>query len=229
MPTLPVNAIYSGMQLDGHWTGTPALVVQLMEHPEADLPQPESLDGSFPLPEWEFDPDNEVSIHKLLDRTKGQSSAHFAQPGLATLLALATSYRERHVLIIARDVGRHEIAPFANRLIMAGRSVQIETTIMRPSLSIAKTWLSLLAMPARIGSTAAVTSEAKPRPDEIIACIRARADLDRTELAFGDRRIPVWLRPSPFADLGIHRQCITVATRHPGWRVTMPTKSGATV
>lgn len=221
---LPVNAIFSGLQKDGHWTGTPTLIIQLMEHPLATIPPMESLDGSFPLPEYDLDQANEVSMNRLLARRT--SSPHFAYVGASTLSNLACSYREHHVLIISREPGRHEVAPLVKLLLESGRTVQIETTVMAPSLVIPDAWITLLALPSRTTSADAKPENAA-RPDEILACIRWKADLDRAELLYARRSAVVWLRPSAFADGGIYRQCVAVATRHAGWRVVRPYRSAA--
>jgi hypothetical protein len=223
--TLPVNAIFSGMQSDGHWAGTPALIIHLMQHPLAPQLPPESLDGSFPLMEWDIDPANEVSMNRLLDRRGPNSSAHFAYVGAVTLASIASSYRERHVLIIGRDPGFHELGPLVKLLLAADRAVQIETTTMMPSLVIPSAWVTLLALPSRTATAENTNPENATRPDEILACIRWKSDLDRTELIYGNRKAPVWLRPSSMADDGIYRQCVAVATRHAGWRVMRPSRS----
>jgi len=220
---LPVNAIYGGMQPDGHWAGTPTLIIHLMQHPLAPLPAPESLDGSYPLVEWDTDAANEVSMNRLLER-RGVS-AHFASVGAMTLATIASSYRERHVLIVGRDPGLHDLAPLVKPLVAAGRTVQIETTAMTPSLVIPDAWVTLLALPSRTATAENTNPENATRPDEILACIRWKADLERTELVYGRRKAPVWLRPSAFADEGIYRQCVAVASRHAGWRVMRPFRS----
>lgn len=222
--TLPVNAIFSGMQPDGYWAGTPALIIHLMQHPLAPLPPPESLDGSYPMTEWDIDPANEVSMNKLLER-RGSNSPHFAYVGASTLASIASSYRERHVLIVGRDPGFHELGPLVKLLVAANRAVQIETTIMAPSLVIPEAWVTLLALPSRTATAENTKPENASRPDEILACIRWKSDLERTELVYGSRKTPVWLRPSSMADDGIYRQCVAVAARHTGWRVMRPTRA----
>jgi hypothetical protein len=222
--TLPVNAIYSAMQPDGHFTGTPALIIQLMDHPLAAIVPPEALDGTFLLPEWDLDQANEVSFDKLLAR-RTNSSPHFAYVGPSTLAALALSYHERHVLIAGRELGRHDIASLVKLLLAAGRTVQIETNLMDPALVIPDTWVTLLALPSRSTAAPEFKPENAGRPDEILASIRWRSDLDRAETTYANRRFPVWLRPSLYAEDGIYRQCVAVATRHAGWRVTRTAKA----
>lgn len=219
MTALPVNAIYSGMQMDGHWAGTPSLIIQLMEHPLAN--QLEHLDGSYPVADWDLDYANEISINKLLARRSGASSPHFSHVGPTTLSEIARSYRERHVLIIGREPGRHDVAPVARALLGAGRSVQILTTAMTPTLVIPDIWITLMALPSRTATTEDVEPENATRPDEILACVRWRSDIDRAEALYA-RRTAIWLRPSPLADESIRRQCVAVASRHPGWRVMRP-------
>lgn len=223
MTTLPVNSIASGMQQDGHWAGTPALIIQLMEHPLAAIPAAESLDGSFPLVEWSLDPVNEVSLNKLL--TRRANSPHFSYVGPTTLAEIARSYRERHILIVCREPGRHDIGALVKPMLAAGRSVQVETTMMTASLVIEDLWITLLVLPNTAPDD--YRPENAGRPDEVLACIRRKIDLERAENQFANRRMPVWLRLSPFAEDGIYRQCLAVATRHAGWRVTRPAKSAA--
>lgn len=215
MAILPVNAIFSGMQKDGHWAGSPALIIHLMEHPDASVPPFESLDGSYPLTEWDMDPANEVSLNKLLTRRAG--SAHFAYVGASTLSMVACSYREKHVLIVGREPGHYDLAPLAKLLVEAGRHVQVQTTIMMQSLVIPNVWVSLFALPS--GAAAAPAELSTLRPNEVVACIRWKSDLDRVEASYAQSSALIWLRPSSYAEAGIYRQCIAVATRHAGWRV----------
>ncbi len=218
MSILPVNAIFSGIQTDGYFLGTPSLIIQLMDHPQAAIAVPESHDGSYPLPEWDHDPANEISFNRLVS-LRG-SSPHFANVGATSLTTLALTFRERHVLIVGRELGLHDIGVLVQLLLDAGRSVQIETTALAPSLAIARTWLTLLMLPSKIKE--ATPPDALSRPNEVLACIRSRTDLDRTEGLYANRKVPVWLRPSQHAEGGIFRQCLAVATRHPGWRVIRP-------
>ena len=227
MSTLPVNAIYSGMQPDGHWGGAPTLIIQLMDHPDTALPPIESLDGSYPLAEWTFDSANEVSLNKLLSRRPGVCSPHFARLGASTLTVLITSYREPHVMFIGRDPGRYDLAPLVTQLLAAGRTVQIEATALSAALAIPKAWITLLALPSRTVTSIDPAPSDAAAPNEVLASVRWKADLDRTELIYANRRIPVWLRPTAWAEDGMYRQCIAVATRHAGWRVIPPSRSFA--
>lgn len=213
MPTLPVNAIFSGIQPDGHWAGTPSLIIQVMDVNPAD---DDSLEG-HPLEEWPYHPANEITLGKLLER-RG-ASAHFANIGHSTLSSVACSYRERHVLIYGRDPGLYDLEPLVAALLRSGRTVQVETTILPHAIVAAGLWVSLLSVPRQVGIDVPPPAPQSVRPDEVLASVRSRSDIDRIELAYGDRRVPVWLRPSPFAQGSVLRQCITVATRHPGWRV----------
>lgn len=223
MAILPVNAVFSGIQTDGYWIGTPALIVQLMDHPLTAISPVDGHDGFCLLPEWELDPANEISFDKLL--TIRGSSPRFSYIGALTLATLALSYRERHILIVGRELGRHDLAPLVKPLLDAGRAVQIETTAMAPGLVIDRAWITLLLQPSRVA-----TSEFKPenitRPNEVLVSVRWRSDLDRAESTYANRKMTVWLRPSQHAEAGIYRQCTAVATRHPGWRVTVPGSHG---
>lgn len=225
MSILPVNAVYSGVQTDGHFLGTPALLIQVMDHPLAAF-APDNHDGAYPLPQWDLDPAHEISFDKLL--TLRGDSPRFSYVGTQTLSTLALSYRERHVVIVGRELGLHDIAPLVKPLLDAARTVQIETTAMAPSLVIDKAWITLLLLPSR--DTAAVFHpENASRPNEVLASVRWRSDLDRAEASYANRRATVWLQPSAHAEVGIYRQCLAVATRHPGWRVIRPSKTVAGV
>lgn len=223
MSILPVNAIFSGVQSDGFWFGTPSLVIQLMDHPLAAIAAIESHDGSYPFPEWDLDPVNEISFDKLL--TIRGSTPKFSYIGSTTLTTLALSFRERHVLIVGRELGLHDIASLAKPLLDAGRTVQIETTAMASALVIDRSWVTLLTLPSREAATP-LQPDNTNRPNEVLACVRWRPDLDRAEAAYANRKMTVWLRPSQHAEAGIYRQCIAVATRHAGWRVIRPSKNG---
>lgn len=221
MSILPVNAVFSGIQTDGTYLGLPTLIIQIMDHPDAAIAVPESHDGSYPLPEWDFDSANEISFDKLITIRSG--SPRFSYVGTSTLATLALSFRERHVLVVGRELGLHDVGPLVGLLQNAGRHVQIETTALSATLTIPSAWLSLLVLPSK-SKDAVIEPDGVGRPNEILACIRSRVDLDRIEGTYGNRRIPVWLRPSQHADAGIFRQCLAIATRHSGWRVVRPAK-----
>lgn len=212
MTSIAVNAIHSGMQRDGHWTGTPSLMVQLMDHPSAPSV---ILDTAYPTAEWDYAPANEIAITKLLSRRNGATSPHFSLVGPGALAEIIHSFRERHVVLFCREPARWELEPLISLLRSAGRTVQVLTTVMFDSLELP--WVSLVALPDK-----RPVSDIEPQsvwPSEILASIRWRSDLDRAEAQYS-RMGMVWLRPSPLAEDGIYRQCIAVATRHLGWRVT---------
>lgn len=219
MSTLPVNAIYSGILPDGHWAGAPTLIIQLMDHPATDRQQTESLDGLHMTSEWPLDPANEVSLNKMLSRRAGIESPHFARIGASTLAMLVTSYNEPHVMFIGREPGRHDLAPLVTRLLESGRSVQIEAIVLSASLAIPLAWITLLSLPSRTVAPIDPAPAASVMPNEVLACIRWKADLDRAELIYARSSAPVWLRPTASAEEGMYRQCVAVATRHAGWRV----------
>lgn len=214
MTSIAVNAIHSGMQLDGHWTGTPSLMVQLMDHPSTPGVV---LDGAYPIPEWDYSEANEIAITKLLSRRIGATSPHFSLVGCGALAEIIHSFRERHVVLFCREPARWSLDPLIALLRSVGRTVQVVTTVMSESWHAPEVWVSLIALPVKPGAPA---QEREPGwPSEVLACIRWRSDLDRAEALYS-RMGMVWLRPSPLAEDGIYRQCIAVATRHLGWRVT---------
>lgn len=215
MSSIAVNAIHSGLQLDGHWSGTPSLMVQLMDHPSA--PALGLFDTAYPTAEWDYEQANEIAITKLLTRRNGATSPHFSIVGPGALAEILRSFRERHVVLFCRDPARWDLTPLVALLRSAGRSVQVLTTVMSDSLELPDFWTSLVAMPDR--QPAGDTEPCPQCPSEVLACIRWRSDLDRAEALYS-RMGMVWLRPSRLAEDGIYRQCIAVATRHLGWRVT---------
>lgn len=219
MTTIAVNSIHSGMQMDGHWIGTPSLMVQLMDHASAPVPS-QILDGAYPTAEWDYDPANEIAMTKLLSRRNGARSPHFSIVGAGALAEVISSFRERHVVLFCRDPTRWDLSALIGLLRNSGRSVQLLTTVMPEDIDPRDVWVSLILMPDR-----QPMDEAAQRtrwPSEVLACIRWRADLERTEALYS-RMGMVWLRPSSLAEDGIYRQCIAVATRHLGWRVTRKT------
>ena len=214
MTSIAVNAIHSGMQMDGHWTGTPSLMVQLMDHQSAPRVM---LDGAYPAAEWDYIPANEIAITKLLARRNGATSPHFSLVGCGTLAEIIHSFRERHVVLFCREPARWDLIPLIELLRSAGRTVQVLTTVMSDFLRPPEIWVSLVTLPIK---QAAGEPPSYPHwPSEVLACIRWRSDLDRAEALYSHMAM-VWLRPSPLADEGIYRQCIAVATKHLGWRVT---------
>lgn len=215
MSSIAVNAIHSGMQMDGHWAGTPSLMVQLMDHPSTPGVM---LDGAYPAADWNYDEANEIAITKLLSRRIGATSPHFSLVGPGSLAEIINSFRERHVVLFCREPIRWDLDPLIDLLRSAGRSIQVVTMVMSESLKSSDVWVTQVALPDRR------PPEENPEalclwPHEILAGIRWRCDLDRAERLYS-RMGMVWLRPSPMAEDGIYRQCIAVATRHLGWRVT---------
>lgn len=216
MTTIAVNAIHSGMQMDGHWSGTPSLMVQLMDHPTSPVPE-YYIDTAYPTAGWNYEAANEVSLNKLLNRRTGTQSPHFSIVGPGALAEVISSFRERHIVLFCRDPGKWDLPPLLTLLRAAGRSIQILTTVMldvdQPGL-----WVSLVALPDKEPVDLTLSLMAR-WPSEVLACIRWRSDLERAEALYS-RMGMVWLRPSPLAEDGIYRQCVAVATRHMGWRVT---------
>lgn len=209
MSALPVNAILSGIQPDGHWTGTPSLIVGLVSHPDA-TPLPDTV-NSLPVPEWKYDAANEVTINRLMTRN-GRASPHFANIGPSTLFIWAKSYRERHIVLAGHEAGRHDLAPFIQRMVEASRTVQVITTDLRGCVGLGA-WVTLLALPSQ---SFALDVYDTP-PDEVVADIRWRADLDRVAALYSN--LPVWLRASPVSDTNVYAQCVAAATKRPAWRV----------
>lgn len=214
MTSIAVNTIHSGMQMDGHWTGTPSLMVQLMDHPSAPSV---IVDAAYPTAEWDYAPANEIAVTKLLSRRNGATSPHFSLVGSGALAEIIHSFRERHVVLFCREPGRWDLAPLISLLRSAGRTIQILTTVMAECWQPPEVWVSLVSLPDK--QPAGGPEPHAQWPSEVLACIRWRSDLDRAEAMYS-RMGMVWLRPSPLAEDGIYRQCIAVATRHLGWRVT---------
>src|SRR5690242_8970570 len=115
MSALPVCALYPCVWSDGYWCGTPALVIRLAEHPDTPPPQDDELpDDLPPVQRRVYGPDAAVTLNALL--RQGSGSPRYAIVGSATLAATASRYTERHVVISAREPGRHAIDPVVRAL-----------------------------------------------------------------------------------------------------------------
>jgi 7-carboxy-7-deazaguanine synthase len=185
-----------------------------MENPDYIV---EGSEDAWPLMDWDFDPNNEVSTSRLLARSGG-SSPHFAFFGPAALTATILSFREQHVLIAGREPCGFDIEPVIRLLRAAGRQVQIETAGNAKRLPSAQAgvWLTLKALPMQDWTH--IAAPVVSRADEVIIYIRNKRDLDRAEQMFGSLTMPVWLGPAPSAEPSVYAKCFAVATRHLGWR-----------
>lgn len=216
MTSLPVNAIGSGSQLTGYWTGTPALVIRLMENPEASV-DPSVDRDAWPLTDWDFDPNNEISTSRLLGKSS-QSTPHFAYFGASVLASLALSYREQHIIFVGREPCGHDLSSVIRLLREGGRQVQVETAGHAKQLPPVghAVWVTLRALPME--DWGGIDPNVIARADEILVYARTKDDLDRAERLFGKLTTPVWLGPAPCAEPAVYFKCFNVACRHIGWR-----------
>jgi organic radical activating enzyme len=207
--TLPVNAIYSSVQLAGHWAGTPALMIRLMTTPDV------TPDESEHDTDWDYDPRNEVSVSRVM--AKGSdASPHFAYVGANTLAATALNHRERHIVFVGREPHCHDLGGVVHLLREAGRQVQVETAGRVKALAADGAWVTLRALPQ--ADWLNIDPATVRRADEILAYVRGRADLERANALFGPLTTPVWLSPARSSEPAVYYQCVSMAARHMGWR-----------
>lgn len=207
MISLPVNTIHASVQSEGAWSGTPTINIRLMPKPDE-----EPSDVSWPQPDWEFDEKREISLTKLLAKRRGPQTPEFAYIGIATLANLVSNFQQKHVVLLAREPGRHDIEQLVKLLAQTGRRVQIETAGQCRTV-VPSAWITLRANPRH-----EMHPDTIERADEVLVYVRDRADVARAEMIFGGQRRPLWIRPAPSAEPNMYQECLTAAARHFEWR-----------
>lgn len=209
MSELPVNAILPGIHPSGYWAGTPCLNIHLMT-PDNAVPPDDTDDDDWPMQEK-----NEISFSRLLSKG-ADASPHYSNVGANTLTAIALNRRERHVVIIGRETGCHDLELFIHLLRLGGRQVQLQTTGRGKIAPPDDAWVTLCARPMLDWSV--IDTLTAKRANEIVGQVRGRPDLDRFDLAFGNTAAPVWLSPARSAEPAVFYQCVSLAAKHVGWR-----------
>lgn len=211
---LPINEVFETLQGEATYTGTPSLFIRLqgcgVGCPWCDTKHT-----------WRLDPRDEISAEAMAAKVEdGQSYAGLT---VDELVALALSYRARHVVITGGEPCAYDLAPFTKALLRVGRTVQVETSGTQEIRVADGVWVTLspkIDMPGGFS----VREDAMQRADEIKMPVGKPADMEKLAGLLGScdgLKADVWLQPlsrSPKATT----YCIEQATAL-GYRVSIQT------
>jgi 7-carboxy-7-deazaguanine synthase len=216
---LPVNEIFTTIQGEATFTGTPAVFIRL-QGCAVGCPW---CDTKFT---WEVDPANEVAGDDVAAKTASGSASWARMTPSALLDRIRRSHPVRHVVITGGEPCDQDLTDLTTVLIRHGLVVQIETSGTAPVRVHPDAWVTLspkIGMPG--GKT--VLDEALLRANEIKMPVGKADDVDvlRDLLmrlrALDPHSTPlVWLQP-----LSTSRKatalCAEEAYRSGSWRVSL--------
>ncbi len=186
----PVNEIFTSLQGEAFFTGTPVVFIRLQGCPVGcgwcDTKHTWDVPANHPR----------LTVDEIMT-TIGQFPA-------------------RHAVISGGEPCLYDLNPLAGRLLAAGYRVQIETSGVYPIQAPIEVWVTVSPKIEMPGGTCRADSLA--RADEIKMPVGKRRDIDTLLGLPIPEGKPIWVQPlseNPTAT----RLCIDAAARH-GWRVS---------
>ncbi len=208
---LPVNEIFTTLQGEGHWTGTPATFIRL-----------QGCDVGCPWCDtkhtWELNPENETTLDAII--AKVDPSPTFALASVDQLVDIVINNQEQHVVITGGEPCAFDLTEMTARITRRTlRQVQIETSGTYEVKAHHSTWLTVspkVGMPGR----KAVRDDALRRANELKMPVGKPDDIETLQRLIQEApQAEVWLQPlsgSPKAT----KLCMEAARQH-GWRVSI--------
>lgn len=191
---LPVREIHPTLVGSGIWAGTPALFIRLQGCPVGcpwcDQP------GMWDLPIAQDD-DEQAAEEEIEITDTNPASARWRWLSTTRLLALITSYPQRHVVISGGEPALYDLRDLTAALLAAGLSVAVETSGTIPLQVAANTWVTLSPKHDQPGGLR-VADAAYRRASEIVVVITGPDDRRWIDRALKARRrsdVPIFLAP----------------------------------
>jgi 7-carboxy-7-deazaguanine synthase len=216
---IPVNEIFETIQGEAFYAGTPSLFVRVQG---CDVGCP-WCDTKFT---WALKDDDEHTLANVLAKTESASPV-FARVSDDSIYAMAVKSLCRHVVLTGGEPCMYDLQELTGRLLMSGKTVQIETSGTQPVRAHADTWVTVSPKVNMPGGHV-VLDAAVQRANEIKMPVGKPSDIDtlrqllaRLEAASEARPSSplVWLQPlsqSPKATA----LCASAAHAN-GWRLSL--------
>jgi len=208
---LPVNEVFSTLQGEGKYTGTPSTFIRLQMCP-VGCPW---CDTKY---SWSFDLENERSRSEVFAKTAATNET-FA---LTTVEQLLPEVKERHVVITGGEPGQYDLRELTEALIQSRHTTQLETSGTFDLRVDTRTWVTVspkVNMPGGLS----VKPSALRRANEIKHVVGKRSDVKvlKSLLADTNPMALIYLQP-----LSCSRKatdlCIEIAGKE-GWKVSIQT------
>jgi 7-carboxy-7-deazaguanine synthase len=116
---LPINEIFSSVQGEGSYTGTPSVFVRL-QYCQISCPWCDTKHT------WQKDDLRKISFAEMLGKQK--DSDEWCDTPIETLLAFLTTQPERHIVITGGEPCNYDLTELTSSLLLAGKQPQIETS-----------------------------------------------------------------------------------------------------
>jgi 7-carboxy-7-deazaguanine synthase len=215
---LRVNEVFSTIQGEAHYTGTPSVFIRLQGCPVGcswcDTKHTWATNNSSKVP---F-----VDIQAKLD-----NSPTWAEINSLDLVSYVTKLGPRHFVITGGEPCTYDLTSFTNALSSFG-SVQIETSGTHQILASANTWVTISPKINMAGGLA-VCADALERANELKMPIANDQDLRNLKQLLAESKFdrPVWLQPVS-QDKAATSLCVQNCL-HNGWRLSIQTHKFAGV
>jgi 7-carboxy-7-deazaguanine synthase len=187
---LLVNEMFQTIQGEGTHAGTPSVFIRLQGCP-VGCPW---CDTRFT---WHTAAVREVSVDTMIAKDRS-GDASWATADTDAIMTLVDRFQARHVVITGGEPCLYDLRPLTQRLLEAGRRVQIETSGTHAVAADARTWVTVspkIAMPGGFP----VRPDALARADEIKMPVGRQADIDTLLDLLGQAHhrpnVPVFLQP----------------------------------
>jgi len=210
-PLLPVNEVFSTVQGEGHFTGTPATFIRVQGCP-VGCPW---CDTKYT---WSFDLENERSRAEIFAKGTATSETFC----LASAEQLTAAVKDLHVVITGGEPAQYNLLPLTELLAEAGHMAQIETSGTFPLRVDRRAWVTVSPKPNMPGGLS-VKPDVLKRANEIKHVIGKAADIDtlRVLLPWAGPQAEIYLQPLSCSQKAT-ALCIKAAAEN-GWKVSLQT------
>lgn len=210
---LPINEIFSSVQGEGSFTGTPAVFVRLQYCP-VGCPWCDTKHT------WEKKDEYKISFEEMLTKTKDAPT--WADVYIPELLSYLAKQPEELIVITGGEPCTYDLTVFTTQLVLLGKMPQIETSgtvLVKAHEHTFVTVSPKLDMPGKLQPL----QQAIYMADEIKMPVGKMADVEKLknllhDCMLGEENVPVYLQPLSQSEKATEL-CIEQA-RLNGWRLS---------
>ena len=206
-----VNEIFSTIQGEATYTGTPSVFVRLQGCEVGcafcDTPHTWAMNARV------------IPILQMLDKVDDEESCSDMSV-LELVRVIATKHTARHVVITGGEPCIYDLTELTNELIDRGYNVQIETSGTEPIKCHESVWVTLSPKFDMAGGKE-VLVESFARADEVKMPVGRRRDIDNIHELVVPHHTNIWLQPLSQSEKAT-ALCIEEALKN-NWRVSIQT------
>lgn len=184
-PKILVNELFDTIQGEASWAGTPSTFVRLHECPVGCT----WCDTKYT---WYTKPNKEISLGEVI--AKDRNSIQYASVMPQVLLDELTPRNPPHVVLTGGEPCLYDLRVVTSALIVAGKSVQIETSGTHKIQASDQAWVTVSPKYDMPGGFK-VRKDCLQRANEIKLPVNAVEDLENARRLKDTYEVPVWLQP----------------------------------